>query len=925
MDLNSFRQGKVEARSTIGAGDLCLPCRQPERRGRGWSWSILGVLLLVLLLLPTKPCAAAAAVGQDKAVLRATLDNGLRVVIVPTRLAPVVTTVINYLAGSDEAPAGFPGTAHAQEHMMFRGSPGLSAGQLADIAAAMGGVFNAATQRVATQYFFAVPAEYLDVALHIEAIRMRGVLDSEKLWEEERGAIEQEVAQDLSSPRYVFYTKLLAAMFQGTPYAHDALGTRPSFDRTTGAMLKKFHDTWYVPNNAIVVIAGDVDPRKALAEVENLFGRIPARHLPQRTPIRLQPVTPETIRLKTDLPYGLATISFRMPGYGSPDYAASVVLADVLSNRRSKLDALVPEGKALYTGFDLDTLPAAGLGHTTVAFPKDANPSTLIGEVRRILTEVAKQGVPADLVQAAKARRLTKAELRKDSVFGLALAWSQALAVEGRQSPDDEIRAIQQVTVADVNRVARKYFDLDHAVTGILTPEPSGKAVSARGFGGAESFTPRQTRNVTLPDWAERALKRLSVPASTVNPEVTVLANGLKLMVQPVSVSDTVSVYGHVDNEPDLEAPKGKEGVDQVVDELFSYGTTALDRVAFQKALDEIGANESAGTDFSLEVLTDHFDRGVELLAENLIHPALPEAAFTVVRQQAAGTVAGQLQSPGYLADLALDAGLYPKGDPSLRQATPASVSSLTLEDVRDYYRKVFRPDLTVLVVVGKVTAEKARATVEKYFGMWKGEGPKPNTLLPRVPLNRASATTVPDSSRVQDKVTLAVNLGLTRTNPDYYALELGNSVLGGGFYATRLYRDLRETTGLVYSVGSSFELERTRGRYLVEYACDPPNVSRARAIVIKNLREMQTTLVPPEELNQAKAMLLRRIPLSESSVRSIARGLIYRSKMDLPLDEPILAAKRYVELTAEQVKEAFVRWLRPDDLAQVTQGPPPR
>ena len=143
-------------------------------------------------------------------MLRATLDNGLRVVIVRNTLAPVVTTIVNYLVGSNEAPEGFPGMAHAQEHMMFRGSPGLSANQLADIIAAMGGMFNADTQQTVTQYFLTAPAEDLDVALHIEAIRMRGVLDSEKLWEQERGAIEQEVAQDLSSPEYVFYTKLLA-------------------------------------------------------------------------------------------------------------------------------------------------------------------------------------------------------------------------------------------------------------------------------------------------------------------------------------------------------------------------------------------------------------------------------------------------------------------------------------------------------------------------------------------------------------------------------------------------------------------------------------------------------------------------------------------------------------------------------------------
>jgi zinc protease len=891
--------------------------------GQGRQKQILGSLLILGALLNYRSGPAQAATETD--VTRATLKNGLRVVIVRNTLAPVVTTQVNYLVGSNEAPDGFPGMAHALEHMMFRGSPGLSSAQLSNLIAAMGGNFNAATQQTVTQYFFTVPASDLDIALNTEAIRMRDVLSTEDLWRRERGAIEQEVAQNLSNPQYMFYSRLLNVIFAGTPYAHDALGTRPSFQKTTAKMLKDFYKKWYAPNNAILLVVGDVNPAVALTTIKRLFEPIPRRVVPARPKIQLQPVKPTTIEIDSDLPYGIAAVAYRLPGYDDPDFAAGVVLADALDSRRGNLHALAAEGKALAAGFDATALPKAGFGYAHAEFPQGQDSSALIAEIKQMIDGYVRSGVPADLVEATKRHEVAQAEFRKNSIAGLAAEWSQALAVEGRNSPEDDIEAIKKVTVADVNRVAKQYLTKD-TVVAILTPRESGNPVASEGSKpGAESFASNETKAVPLPVWAKRTLDPLDVPASRVNPTVTVLASGLRLIVQPETISDTIGVYGAVKNRPELEAPKGKEGVDQILGELFAYGSMKLDRLAFQQALDEIGAQASTGTHFSLQTLSDRFDRGVELLADNLLHPALPEAAFEAVKQRTGPAVAGRLQSPVYLSQRAFLQAIYPKNDPTLRQATPETVSSIELGDVRAYYEKVFRPDLTTIVVIGKVTPKQAKTVIEKYFGEWKATGPKPVTDLPPVPRNKPTATVVPDRSRVQDEVTLGQTFELTRQEADYYPLQLGMNVLSGAFYATRLYRDLRENTGLVYSVGAEIQSGKTRSVFAVSYACDPPNVAKARALVERNLREMQTKPVTSAELLQAKTLLVRAIPLSESSTHGIAGGLLDRSLKDLALDEPIQAAKRYKELTAGDVQAAFSKWLTVDDLAQITLGPEPK
>jgi zinc protease len=886
------------------------------------KYSTSRILTGIILFLLFFSCNARGAAENE--MLRATLKNGLQVVILRNTLATVVTTRLTYLAGSNEAPAGFPGMAHAQEHMMFRGSKGLSAEQLASLTAAMGGRSNAFTRQSVTQYYFTVPADELETVLRIEAIRMKNVLDTEGLWSKERGAIEQEVARDLSSPMYVFYSRLLAHIFAGTPYAHDALGTRPSFDKTTGAMLRKFHDTWYVPNNAVLVIGGDVDPAHALSLVKQFFGNIPARPLPPRPEVKLHPLKPEHIQLESDLPYQMAIVAYRLPGYRSPDLAASQILADVLDSQRAKLYGLAADGKVLFAGFNNSAFKDVGLGYAIAGFPKGKEAKTVVTLLKNIIDDYVKNGIPEDLVKAAKKKEIAAAEFQKNSIEGLAGVWARAIALEGKNSPDESIAAIKKVNVSDVNRVARTCLQNESAVVGVLIPHESGKPVSSKGYQGKESFGPKQTKPVALPLWAGKATKLPSIPSSKVHPTVITLKNALRLIIQPETISNTVSLYGRVKNTPELQEPAGQDGITDVLEGLFSYGTTSHDRLSFQKEVDDIAADLEVGRSFSLQVLTKHFDRGVELLADNLLSPALPEPAFKVVREETAAQVAGKLQSPSYLSRRALIARLYPKNDPRQREATPGNIRGLTLQQVKEYYRNTFRPDLATIVIVGKVTPEQAKATIEKYFGAWNAEGPKPGTDLPRVPLNKPATALVPDKSRVQDQVTLVETLRVTRTHPDYYPLKVGLNVLSGGFYATRLYRDLRKRTGLVYTVQAFLQARKTRAVFGVVYGCDPPNVSKARTLVVQNLKQMQDEPVTVQELNRAKTLLVRQIPLSESSIDDIGETLLGLSVEGLPLDEPVQGAKRYLNISAGEVQNAFNKWIRPDDFVQVTLGPVP-
>ncbi|MBU6477892.1 MAG: insulinase family protein, partial [Xanthomonadaceae bacterium] len=760
----------------------------------------------------------------------------------------------------------------------------------------------------------------------IEAIRMRGAQLADKDWSLEKGAIEQEVSRDISDPGYLAFQQAERTLYAGTGYAEDALGSRPTFDATTGKILQGFYNDWYQPNNAILVIAGDVDAQATLAKVKELFGSIPRGNVPERTPVKLEPFKPQTITKTTPDATGSVQYMFRAPGQQSKDYAALQVLMDVLNNSRSALSDLAAQGKVLSADASVQPFVHGGIGTIEVGFPKGGDAKQAQGYLDDVIAGIVKNGVPAELVEAAKRQEKAQFEFAKNSPMELAEAWSQALAWQGLNSPQEGLDQILGVTPADVDRVAREYLKPDQRITVVLTPNPNGKRPpNSNGFGGTESFASNDKLDAPLPGWATKQLATLQRPHWTLDPVKMTLANGITLIVQPTNVSKTVTVVGRVDSNEDLQAPKGHEGVGKLLASLFDYGTTTLDRAAFHKALDDIAAIESGGSRFSLAVPVGNFDKGLQLLADNELHPALPQTAFKVQQQTLSRTLAGELQSPQYKMMRALMKGLLPAGDPGLREATPRTMDALTLNDVKDYFAKVYRPDMTTLVIVGDVTPQRAKAEVEKYFGGWKATGPKPDVVPKPVASNPASYTVVPNAYASQDRVLLGQMLDLDIHNPDRYALQLGNEVLGGNGFASRLMVDIRVNHGYAYGAGSGMQFDRSRSIFYVQYGSDPDKVKPVDGLIVKNIDAMRATPVKPDELTNAKQARIRSIPLGVSSVNAIARSLLEWSINGEPLDEPMVAAKHYLELGATQVQDTFKKYVDPAHLVQVVQGPAPK
>jgi zinc protease len=426
-----------------------------------------------------------------------------------------------------------------------------------------------------TQYYFTVPSQYLDIALHMERSRATGLSLAADQWAQERGAITQEVTQDNSNAIYRLFTKMQNRVLEGTPYAKNGLGTVYGFAHQVNTpLLKQFYNTWYKPNNAVYVIVGDVDGPSTVAKVKALFGSMPAGALPARMPVKLLPIKPQTFRDDSDLPVTVVLLGYRLPGYNSPDYAASQILGDVLSSQRGELFGLVASGKALQTGFQGQAFRKSGMGFAYGVVPVSVKPETIDAQMRDVLDAYRKNGIPSDLIEAAKQREIAQLEFNANSIEDLAFQWSEAISVQGLNSPDDMKSAFANVTTADVNRVLRTYVDTNHMITAYAVPKNSGKTSGGGAGPGKEDNMVPPKHHDPLPSWAQAVLKNLQVPNKTLSPTSMTLANGIRLIVQPESITKTVVVTGEIDNNPAVQEPALQRGINDITTGLFPFGTT---------------------------------------------------------------------------------------------------------------------------------------------------------------------------------------------------------------------------------------------------------------------------------------------------------------------------------------------------------------
>jgi zinc protease len=868
----------------------------------------------------------------DLPVFEHVLGNGLKALVLPRPGSPVVVCDLYYPVGSVDEPPGQSGLAHFVEHMLFKGTAWLPKGQIDRLAFLAAGQSNAETGEDCTHYWFAFPLARWDLALAVEADRMRHATFDPREVEAERQVISEERSRELDAPLGRLDQEHLAVSYLVHPYRNPILGWADEVRRLSVADLTAFYQAHYRPDGAVLVLVGDLDPQDAFARVDRHFG--PLEPGPTARPDRPVPEPPQAGRRAFTLEEPDGVVRGLLGWHTAPrdhaDVPALDVLADILAcGRRSRLwDRLVEtERVATFVDATHEAARLAGQLLVQVEAAGGTDPERLETLVVAVLDEIARRGPTKAELDRSRLRLEAAWRWEQEDLGGLAAGLGQAALWGDWRSWQAEHRAALAVTAADVRRVAARYLRERSLTVGWSVPRP-GRIASRPAAAPAVAPAPKKApalRIAAAPAAIEPPMP-LAVPASRATladyrPRRATLPNGLRLLTERRPGTGTVALEVYCDSGVLREA---KPGVAYLAGRLREEGTARRDAEAIACAIEDVGGTlDVSSTGVSLRVRAEDLELAVGLAAELLREPTFPEDALAWQKRRIVAELQGDRDDAAFSADLAFRGLIY--GDhPYARdpRGTARQIGALTREDVLAHHRRLTVPENTFVVATGDFDARTLKGLVGRAFGGWApgGEG------FPPIPLPANDFR--PRSRRIAhpgEQVHLLIgHLGIARRDPAFDALAVLDHILGSGpGFSDRLSRLLRDELGLAYAVGGGFtdSADLAPGVFRVYIGTGPAEADRALAMVVEQVRAMHAGDFSDDEVARARQYLADSWVFDYQTVGQRAERLLELERGGLPLDEPLSWPGRVAAITPAQVRLAARRHLHPGSLVVVEYG----
>jgi predicted Zn-dependent peptidase len=855
------------------------------------------LVLALAILAAAAPCSA----------FEQTLDNGLRVVLIPHRANPMVASAVVVGAGVvDEEPMA-SGASHFLEHLLFDGTETRSQRQLYDDADRLGAYNNATTREDHTLFTLLVAKEHAEEGLALQAdMLFRSTIPAEN-FEKERKIVLEELARDRSDPSYDLEAAFRAMAYAGTPIARPVLGTEASLAGITRPHVLAYYKARYVPANMTLVVMGDFETPEMLAAVSRSFGAAPAVPAPSALTGSWPAAPKENVEIATSEEGPtrlLAAFPFESPPWDDTTVAAEILLAAVSEGKDS------PLLRALASRGVTDNAPSLGIEArrapwSTVVLDtrvdRGVDPKAVLDALCEAIRSTRPGGEARARIDRVLARTASDAAIARDQIHYFAMLRSSSILGSPEDSLVDEAADLASLRQADWDAASKRLIAGLSAVRARI----SGPGLTAK----RASFTPPAELSPTA------ETRRASLAGT--------LANGLRYVVRQAADSDVFAM--HVAFVPRAAAePAGREGITDLLHRAMARATIVHDPAALEARLSALGARVKAVDDPSvpfddyyttpefswlrLEVPSSQWREAVALLAEMVRFPALNGEALDEARRDMRERVTRRDGSPRDVAAGALDALLAP-GNPLTKPVygTETSLQAITVDTLTAYHAAFAVGRRAIVTVIGPVGAEEVARALDADFGPLPA-GETPASTAPPQPSRIALLV---EAKLGKSQAYLAMGMMLDVPPGDRAALAIAVAML-----SDRLAFDLRETKGLAYSMGASVRPWGGRTRFDVAMGTRPENLDEARAGIVSGVRAFREAVPSQAEvertINVARgAALMRRmtrISLAYEAGMEAMRGLA-------PGDE-----RRFVdalrEVRAQDVKRVSMAYLDPDRLA---------
>ncbi len=868
------------------------------------------------------------------------LPNGLQIYTSRDASTSNVTVQVWYRVGSKDDPAGRSGFAHLFEHLMFKSTENLPTETFDRLTEDVGGFNNASTWDDFTNYYEVVPANHLERLIFAEADRMGSLVVDADVFASERDVVKEEYRQSYLANPYNRFFGLFApqTIYQDHPYRRPGIGSIEELNAATIDDVRRFHATYYRPDNAVLIVAGNFDQVQLDGWIDRYFGGLtnPAAALPVNNVVEAEPTGPrEATFYGANVPLPAVMLAWPTVPYGHPDRAALTVLDGVLSTgESSRLYRSLVYEKQIAAQASSSPDFAQQAGHMT-AYAIMADGETPDAGIAALRAEVARfRDEPVTAAELAEARNELIADVLRSregvddraNALGFALMWDGDAA-----AADREVAAIQAVTPADIQRVAQRYLSEQRMITMRYLPAdeahpPTEQNKDVDAPVRIADLAPAGEPTVLLPEDQRAAIPAAGPEGDLATPAVADfrLDNGLRVLVAPTEGVPLVSARLSFDAGTRDDA--GKPGLAQMTAGLLTQGTTTRAAPQIAAEIEGLGATvgAGAGVDFTnvfANAPANVFPQALALMADVVRNPTFAQEELDRLRDQALDGLRVQLSQPGPVASQAVGRVIYgdaPYGAPG--GGTTTSLPTITRDDVARFHARAYGPNEATLVFSGAITTEQARALAEQAFGDWT-TAPVADQAVPAAagPVLAPRVVVIDQPGAGQAAVVVAVR-GVSRTDADYFPLSLGNTVLGGG-YSSRLNQEVRIKRGLSYGAGSNLGVRADEGVFTASAQTRNDAVPAVAELILSEIGRMGTERISEAELGPRRAVMLGGFGRSLETVDGLGGFVANLALYDLPMSELAAYAGNVRAVTPEQIEAAFARHLPGSEASLVIVG----